>query len=82
MPKKFVMYEVWTVAHVIEAESEEQAYAKYEPLERDEDMSLCNWHAVEVDEDPSDPDAVVLSSGFDTHAKRLVEAMSNPPKRH
>ena len=51
MPK-FVVYEVWTRASVIEADDYDHAYAKGEPELR-KDLDLANWHAVLVDEKPA-----------------------------
>lgn len=47
MPK-FVIYEVWTDARVIEADSYEDALIKGEPEAR-EDLTLSNWHAKAID---------------------------------
>lgn len=50
---KFVTYEVWTKARIIEAESMEDAYTKGEPQRR-VSLSLCNWHVVPVDSRPTE----------------------------
>ena len=46
MPK-FVIYEVWTRATVMDATDEETALLNHSP--NPEDLNLCNWHAVPVD---------------------------------
>ena len=51
---KFVVYEVWTKGHVVEAESMEDALRGYDPVPI-EGLSLCNWHAVPVTDDPVVP---------------------------
>jgi hypothetical protein len=51
MPK-FVVYEVWTSAKVIEAETMEDAYLEGRP-EPKLDLNLCNWHIVEIKDGPS-----------------------------
>ena len=51
MPK-FVVYEVWTKARVVEAETQSMAYDVGDPDPRpakEYGMSLCNWHAVAID---------------------------------
>jgi len=46
MPK-FVVYEIWTRAQVIEADTEADALESMpEPIDG---MTLCNWYAVPVD---------------------------------
>lgn len=50
---KFVIYEVWTRSRVVEAENEVAALADNEPLSRGDDLSLCNWHAVALPEEPT-----------------------------
>ena len=56
MPK-FVIYEVWTRAEVVEADGYEAAIRAHDPLPMPDhpEFSLCNWHAVEV---PTDGRAV------------------------
>ncbi len=46
MPK-FVVYEVWTKARVVEAETASMAYQP--GPESVPGMNLCNWHVVAVD---------------------------------
>ena len=49
MPK-FVVYEVWTQARVIEAESFSDAYKVGDPeSNKEHGMNLCNWHVVACD---------------------------------
>ena len=43
---KFVVYEIWTTARVIEATDEDDAMAKGEPKGAPANMDLCNWHVV------------------------------------
>lgn len=51
--KRFVIYEVWTRARVVEAESEDKALEAQEPPPTPpDDLHLCNWYAVAV-EDPA-----------------------------
>jgi hypothetical protein len=45
---RFVVYEVWTQARVVEAPSLEDAYNSNQPEPR-EGLSLCNWHAVPLE---------------------------------
>lgn len=52
---KFVVYEVWTRARVIEAKDQHDAYDVGEPVPQ-ADMSLCNWHVVPVDGAPLEED--------------------------
>lgn len=47
MPK-FVVYEVWTRALVIEADSASMALQNHD-AEPVHGMNLCNWHAVPCD---------------------------------
>jgi hypothetical protein len=49
---RFVVYEVWTNARIIDAKDAEDAYVVGEPAPRD-DLSLCNWHIVRVDDSRS-----------------------------
>jgi hypothetical protein len=51
MPR-FVVYEVWTRHQIVEAENETAALEQdYSPSHIDwSGMSLCNWHAVAIDE--------------------------------
>jgi hypothetical protein len=51
MPK-FIVYEIWTKATEIDAPDIETAYLNAEPIPRD-DLSLANWHAIEVGVDVS-----------------------------
>lgn len=44
---KFMVYEVWTTALVVEADNEAQALLDHLPIPR-EGLNLCNWHAVEI----------------------------------
>jgi hypothetical protein len=48
--KQFAVYEVWTQARVIDAIDETDAYKKGEPAPRHDELSLCNWHIVEIPE--------------------------------
>ncbi len=48
MGQKFVVYEVWPRARVVDAESEQQAYEANEPLSPPSDLSLCNWYVVSI----------------------------------
>jgi hypothetical protein len=50
MPK-FIVYEIWTRAVVVEGQSEDQVLSDYDASPPDEDLSLSNWHAVEVHND-------------------------------
>lgn len=46
---KYVVYEVWTKARVIDADNIHQAFSLAEPVPpRDTDLSLSNWHVVPV----------------------------------
>jgi len=45
---KFVVYEVWTRARIIEADNQHEAYDVGEPTPH-ADLSLCNWHVVPID---------------------------------
>lgn len=49
---KYVVYEIWTSNRIIDAKDATDAYNKGEPEPRD-DMSLCNWHVVRVDDSRS-----------------------------
>ena len=44
---KFIVYEVWTSARVVDAKNEREAYEAGEPKPRT-DLNLCNWHVVPV----------------------------------
>jgi len=44
---KYVVYEVWTRARVVEAPSIQDAYTNNVP-QPSENMTLCNWHVVSV----------------------------------
>lgn len=46
MPQ-FIVYEIWTKASLVEADTAPQAYEKSEPKPI-QGMALSNWHAVEV----------------------------------
>jgi hypothetical protein len=61
---KFVVYEVWTRAKVVEAASEEQALLDNEPSPG-AGLNLANWHAVAVPEQPheSSPLRIVTKEG-------------------
>lgn len=50
---RYVIYEVWTRARVVEAESEQDALLHNEP-EPVEGLDLANWHAVAVDTEPAE----------------------------
>ena len=45
--KRFVVYAVWTGHRIVEAPSEDVALAEPPVFDADE-LSLCNWHAVEI----------------------------------
>lgn len=47
---KFVVYEVWTRARVIEANDSGEAYVRGEPQSRPDGLNLCNWHVVNVEQ--------------------------------
>ncbi len=53
MKKKFVIYEVWTRSYIVEANSAHKALEKA-PEQPTEDLTLCNWHAVEIPEAQKD----------------------------
>jgi hypothetical protein len=55
---KWVVYEVWTTARVIEAATEQEAHDKGEPPAR-EGLNLSNWHVIPLsaDEPKKDPNA-------------------------
>jgi hypothetical protein len=65
---KFVVYEVWTRNMIIEADDAEEALAKAEPAPRD-DMMLCNWHVVRVDDSRS---AVEIRGGMDRDLTKFM----------
>lgn len=46
---KYVVYEIWTRARIVEAESQDAAYQVGEPAIEGNGMSLCNWHVVPLD---------------------------------
>lgn len=47
--KTYVVYEVWTSARVVKANSKTEAYRKGEPKPRATgSLSLCNWHVKRV----------------------------------
>lgn len=71
MPK-FVVYEVWTKARVVEAETASMAYQPPpDPKPHDEyGMNLCNWHVVAVnpeDAEETDSTPAVNEGGNDSH---------------
>ena len=48
---KYVVYEIWTKATIVEANSRGEAYLMVEPSPADSargDLHLSNWHAVPV----------------------------------
>jgi hypothetical protein len=46
---KFVVYEVWTRARIVEAVNHRDAYKVGEPQPVQGGFNLCNWHVVAVD---------------------------------
>jgi hypothetical protein len=46
---KYVVYEIWTRATIVDATDEHDAYSKGEPEPR-EDLNLANWHVVPIDQ--------------------------------
>lgn len=46
---RYVVYEVWTKARVVEAHDEHDAYTKGEPEPQGKGWNLCNWHVVPVE---------------------------------
>lgn len=49
--RRFVVYEVWTKATIVEAADESEAYKLSQPTLPDPNtLSLSNWHAVEITE--------------------------------
>lgn len=52
MPK-FVIYEVYTRARIVEAETASQALQNHPPERLPSELNLCNWHAVPCDAEPT-----------------------------
>ena len=46
---RYVVYEIWTRARVVDAKDDHDAYAKGEPLPRKDDLSLSNWHIKRIE---------------------------------
>jgi hypothetical protein len=73
---KYVIYEVWTTARVVDAESERGVYQTSEPKPC-KGWSLCNWHAVPIDEEARAAEAKVDAEVEE--ARRKWESRSVKP---
>jgi len=51
--RKWVVYEVWSRARVVEAETYEDALSKHDPEAIPKGFNLGNWHAVPCDAQPT-----------------------------
>jgi len=45
---KFVIYEIWTRASVVEAESFDEALSDAKPTTDIDNLTLSNWHVIPV----------------------------------
>jgi hypothetical protein len=62
---KFVVYEVWTTARIIEATDHLDAYRKGQPPVR-EGLNLCNWHIVAIEPSEAETEIARLKAEVET----------------